>query len=140
MRCDKLRQHWRAAMRGLLLLALTNIFFVAAAATPLSPVTRSEIDGLMGRLEAAKCEFSRNGKWYTGAEAKSHLLRKLQYLEERGAVQTTEQFIELAATGSSVSGQPYLVKCDNGAPVASGTWLRAQLQAVRQSMPAKSSP
>jgi hypothetical protein len=88
----------------------------------------------MGRLEAASCEFNRNGKWYTGAEAKSHLLRKLQYLEERGAVQTTEQFIELAATGSSMSGQPYLVKCDNGAPVASGTWLRAQLQAVRKSM------
>ena len=139
MRCDRLRQHWLAAMRGLLLLALSNIFFFAAAATPLSPVTRSEIDGLMGRLETAKCEFNRNGKWYTGAEAKSHLLRKLQYLEERGAVQTTEQFIELAATGSSVSGQPYLVKCDNGAPVASGTWLGAQLQAVRKSMAAKSS-
>jgi hypothetical protein len=119
---------------------LANALVAAAAATPLSPVARSEIDGLMARLETAGCEFNRNGKWYTGAEAKSHLLRKLQYLEERGAVQSTEQFIEFAATSSSMSGQPYLVKCDNGAPVASGAWLRTQLQAMRKSMPARNAP
>jgi len=85
----------------------------------------------MSRLEVSGCEFNRNGSWYTGAEAKSHLLGKLKYLEDRGAVQTAEQFIELAASSSSMSGQPYLVRCGGGAPVKSGTWLLSQLQAMR---------
>jgi hypothetical protein len=140
MRCDWLQPQSLAAMRVLLFLLLANTFVVAATATPLSPVARSEIDGLMSRLEVTGCEFNRNGKWYTGADAKSHLLRKLQYLEERNAVQSAEDFIELAATSSSVSGQPYLVKCEDGAAVSSRTWLRTQLQGVRKSMPARSAP
>ena len=85
----------------------------------------------MSRLEASNCEFNRNGTWYPAAEAKSHLLRKLKYLEDRGLVQSTEQFIERAASTSSTTGQPYLVKCGNRAPVQSGTWLLSQLQAMR---------
>ena len=85
----------------------------------------------MSRLESSACEFDRNGTWHTAAQARSHLLRKLKYLEDRGAVQTTEQFIELAASGSSMTGEPYLVKCGNAAAVRSATWLSAQLQAMR---------
>ena len=85
----------------------------------------------MARLEASACEFNRNGTWHKATEAKSHLLRKLKYLEDSGAVQSTEQFIELAASESSMTGQPYLVRCGNGAPVQSGAWLRSQLQVMR---------
>jgi hypothetical protein len=85
----------------------------------------------MSRLEASGCEFSRNGTWYTATDAKSHLLRKLKYFEDRGALQTTEQFIELAASSSSTTGQPYLVKCGSSAAVPSGEWLRSQLQVLR---------
>jgi len=139
-RCNWRRRQLRNAVRLLLFVSLASMFAVAGAAMPLSPLARSEIDGLMSRLEASGCEFNRNGSWYPATEARSHLLRKLQYLEERGAVQSAEQFIELAATSSSVSGQPYLVKCDNGPPVPSGTWLRTQLQAVRLARPARSAP
>jgi hypothetical protein len=118
-------------MRRLLVPLLTCIIVAAAAAAPLPPAARAEIDGLMSRLETSGCEFNRNGTWHTGAEAKTHLLRKLKYFEDRGAVQTAEQFVELAATGSSASGQPYLVRCGNGAPVQSGAWLLSQLQAMR---------
>ena len=64
-------------------------------------------------------------------EAKAHLLRKLAWLEDKGLVQNTEQFIERAASKSSISGEPYLVRCGNGTPVDSGTWMRAQLKAMR---------
>ena len=94
----------------------------------------------MSRLEASDCEFNRSGTWYSGAEAKSHLLRKLKYFEDRGAVQSTEQFIELAASSSSVTGQPYLVRCGNGTPVQSGTWLLLQLQAMRAAGRTKGPP
>jgi hypothetical protein len=103
-------------------------------------MTRTEIDGLMSRLGSSGCEFNRNGTWHTARDAKAHLLDKLKYLEDRGQVQSTEQFIELAASSSSVSGQPYLVKCGSGTPVSSGTWLRSQLQVMRASGPAKSAP
>ena len=127
-------------MSRLLLSLLTCCVAIAAIAAPLSPATRAEIDGLLARLVASGCEFNRNGSWYTAAEAKSHLSQKLKYLEDRGMVQTTEQFIEMAATSSSKSDQPYLVKCGNSAPVQSGQWLRLELKDVRSVTRAKSIP
>jgi len=104
-------------MKRLLLFLLAVSFAAAGNAASLSPAARAEIDALLSRLEASSCTFNRNGTWYPPAEAKSHLLRKLKYLEDRGAVQSTEQFIERGAAGSSVSSKPYLVKCGNSAPV-----------------------
>jgi hypothetical protein len=114
-----------------LFVLLTCMFVFEAAAAALAPVARAEIDALMSKLEASACEFNRNGTWYTAAEAKSHLLRKLKYLEDRGALQSAEEFIELAASNSSLSGRPYLVKCGDDPPLGSGKWLRSQLQIVR---------
>jgi hypothetical protein len=86
------------------------ILVAAGIAAPLSAAVRAEIDGLLSRLELSGCEFNRNGTWHTAGDAKSHLLRKLKYLEDSGAVQSAEQFIELAASTSSTTGQPYLVR------------------------------
>jgi hypothetical protein len=116
-------------MRHLLFALLTCLFIARGAAASLPPTARSEIEALMSRLEVSACEFSRNGSWHTAADAKSHLMRKLlRYLEDRGAVQSTEQFIELAASSSSMTGEAYFVKCGKEAPVASATWLRRQLR------------
>ena len=122
-------------VRLLLACLLTCLVATASTAASLSPATKSEIDALISNLETSGCKFNRNGTWYTSAEAKSHLLRKLKYLEERGSVQSAEQFIELAASSSSRTGQPYLVKCGNALPVESGTWLLSQLQAMRSAGP-----
>ncbi|HET9692841.1 MAG TPA: DUF5329 domain-containing protein [Steroidobacteraceae bacterium] len=123
-----------------MLFLLTCIFVAAGNAGSLSPVAKAEIDGLLSRLEASSCTFNRNGTWYPATEAKSHLLRKLKYLEDRGAVQNAEQFIERVASSSSTTGQPYLVKCGSGAPVQSGTWLLAELQVMRAAGRARNAP
>lgn len=124
-----------------LLLFLLGVGFAASGTTAsLSPAARAEIDALLSRLEVSSCTFNRNGTWYPPAEAKAHLLRKLKYLEDRGAVESTEQFIERAASSSSTTGQPYLVKCGSGAPVQSGTWLLSQLQGLRTSGRPRSAP
>ncbi|MDR5753038.1 MULTISPECIES: DUF5329 family protein [unclassified Caballeronia] len=68
------------------------------------------------RPREAKAWFNRNGTWYSGMEAKAHLLAKLHYLENRTTLTSTEQFIELAARKSSVSGKPYLVQCGETDP------------------------
>ena len=125
-------------MRCLLAVLLTCVVVAAGTAAPLSPAARTEIDALMSRLETSGCEFNRNGTWHTNAAAKSHLLLKLKHLEERGSVQSAEQFVALAASSSSTTGQPYLVKCGNGAPVHSATWLLSQLQAMRSAGQLKS--
>ena len=77
---------------------------------------------------------------YSATDAKSHLLVKLRYLEDRGMVDSAEQFIELAASKSSMSGQPYQVRCANAAPVPSSTWLLSQLQRIRATPGAKGAP
>ena len=111
-------------------MALAAALACSVAAAGPSPA-RPEIDALLARLQSSGCSFQRNGSWHDGAEARSHLLRKLQYLEDRDLVQTTEQFIARAATGSSLSGKPYLVRCGSAAPEESRVWLTRELEAVR---------
>lgn len=104
---------------------------LTASAAPLPASARAEVDVLLTRLQTSGCEFNRNGSWYAGADAKAHLLKKLDYLEAKDMVSTAEQFIERGATASSMSGKPYLMRCAGKAPVESAAWLRAELQQVR---------
>jgi hypothetical protein len=110
---------------------LTGIIATVDAAAPLSPTARAEIRGMMSRLEASGCEFDRNGTWHTAAEAASHLQREAKHLEDRGTVESAEQFIELVASRSTVTGRPYTVKCGSGSPVKSRDWLLLQLRGMR---------
>lgn len=115
----------------LLLLLLLFAFALQAGAAPLPAPARSEVEALLSALEKSGCEFNRNGSWYSGAEAKNHLLRKLDYLEGKNLVQTAEQFIERGASSSSSSGKAYLVRCGNTAAVESRKWLEMQLGVLR---------
>ena len=119
-------------MRSLLLLSSCLLAMVSAAA-PVSPAAHVEIDLLITRLETSGCQVNRNGTWYPAAETRSHLETKLHYLESLGAVENAEQFIERAASASSMSGQPYLIKCGDDPPMEAGTWLTRELQAIRAS-------
>jgi hypothetical protein len=103
----------------------------AAFADPTPASVRGEIDAMLNRLEASGCQFQRNGRWHDGARARSHLLDKLAYIEKRGTVQSAEQFIELAASRSSVSGRPYQVRCGGEGAVDSRQWLGEQLSRIR---------
>lgn len=119
--------------------ALLLAFIATAAnAAPLPPAARAEVDALLARLQSSGCEFNRNGSWYTGAEAKAHLLKKLDYLEGKDMVATAEQFIDKGASTSSMSGKVYLVRCAGKAPVESAQWLKAELQQLRAARPASS--
>jgi hypothetical protein len=117
--------------------ALPSIAFVlwcsTAFAGPTTAPVRSEIHALLSKLEISGCRFNRNGSWFSGSEAKDHLLRKLEYIEGRSTVQSTEQFIELAASKSSSSGKPYQVQCGAEVAVDSRRWLAGQLALLRGS-------
>lgn len=116
-------------MKGLFLSLLVACAATSQAATP--PPVRAEIDALLGRLAGSGCRFERNGDWHEAAAARSHLLRKLEAIEGRTAVASTERFIELAATQSSSTGRAYQVQCAGAAPQPSAAWLTAQLKTLR---------
>ena len=52
-------------------------------------------------------------------------------MERRGTVQSTEQFIDIAASTSNSSGKPYEVKCGSAASVHSREWLTNELAKIR---------
>src|SRR5258706_15671885 len=80
---------------------------------------RLEVDSLLTKLGTSDCKFYRNGQWYDGMAAQEHLRMKYEYLVKKGWIHTTEDFIEGAATKSSLSSEPYQVKCPNQLPVKS---------------------
>jgi hypothetical protein len=116
-------------MRAILFL-LGALLLPPALAAPTPASVSVEITSLMTRLEHAGCEFNRNGSWYSGTEAKAHLLLKLG---AAGDFQSAEQFIERVASRSSMSGRPYLVRCEVSPPIESSEWLTAQLKEIRSS-------
>ena len=103
----------------------------AASAQAPSSATKNEVGQLFAALRQSNCEFSRNGSWYNAEKASDHLQRKYDYLLKKGLVTSTESFIELAATKSSMSGKPYQVRCGNASPVSSHSWFTNKLTALR---------
>jgi len=104
---------------------------MAGVAFAQTPVVNQEISELLSRLESSQCEFNRNGTWYAPEKARNHLERKLAYIEARGDLKSTEQFIELAATRSSFTGRAYQVRCPSSPAVSSQTWLMGILKDMR---------
>lgn len=94
---------------------------------------QAEIAQLLALVERSGCRFERNGKWYDSKAAREHLERKERYLEEHGQVARAEDFIEKAATRSSVTGEPYRVQCGSSPAVPSADWFRAELARLRAS-------
>jgi hypothetical protein len=119
----------RHALAGLCALSLC----VLALAGEMTPATQKEINQLLDRIESSNCSFGRNGTWHPPADARKHLQMKVDYMVKRNMLGSTEEFIAKAATASSVSGEPYQIRCGNDAPIASATWLTAELKRIRAS-------
>jgi hypothetical protein len=107
-------------------------FVMAPTAQADTPVpVQIEINFLLGYLDGSACEFNRNGTWHNAQAAQAHLRDKYKYLLTRNRVNTTEEFIEQAATRSSFTGRAYEVRCKDEAIVSSNEWLRAELARFR---------
>jgi len=102
---------------------------VASAAPP--AIAQTEINYLLGFVESSGCEFYRNGSWYDSKRAQAHLRDKYQMLAASDQINTAEDFIEKAATKSSLSGRPYQIRCGGGEAVTSNQWLRDVLTRYR---------
>ena len=85
----------------------------------------------MQALESSGCRFQRNGTWYDAVAARGHLQRKYDYLLKRDMVDSSEQFIERAASRSSMSGKAYKVSCTGMPEQDASAWFLQQLRRLR---------
>jgi mevalonate pyrophosphate decarboxylase len=118
-------------LKNILISLLLALIATSSSASQAPQETRAEIEALFQKLQAANCQFNRNGTWYSGVEAKVHLTKKLAYFENKNMIKSTEDFITHAASLSSSSGKAYLVKCGNTPATESKIWLQEQLKTMR---------
>ena len=121
-------------LRTFIQAGVTAAVLAMPAAQAKSPTTTAvEIDGLFSALLQSGCEFNRNGSWHSAKQASQHLQGKYDYLLKKNLVPNTEAFIERAASQSSMSSKPYLVRCPGQPEVNSKQWFTDQLQKIRAS-------
>jgi hypothetical protein len=115
----------RAAAAGAILL-------VAAAPAAVADVPdsqRAEVARLFAYVRASGCRIERNGKLYPAAEGEGHMQKKYEHFRDK--IDSTEKFIDLAASRSEVSGKPYLVRCEGRPTLTTRDWLLAELARFR---------
>jgi hypothetical protein len=100
-----------------------------AAAGSESPPAKAEIDHLLEFVGTSSCTFVRNGTEYAPDKAREHLAGKYKFVGSR--ITSAEDFIKYLATGSSMSGEPYHVKCGK-TDALSGVWLADELRRYRK--------
>ena len=109
------------------LLVTAMVFHASASAGELA----EEIDHLIDFVGDSNCTFIRNGNQHSAAEAVEHMQKKYDYFREE--VASAEQFIELSASKSLLSGRPYWIACPNREKQHSRTWLLNELARYRLS-------
>jgi hypothetical protein len=117
-------------IRRILLAATASCALASASAAfgSSQAVAKDEIDHLLQYVAASSCTFVRNGTEYPATKARDHLATKYRFVG--GRITSAEDFIKYLATGSSISGEPYHVRCGQ-ADELSGAWLTAELTRYR---------
>jgi len=108
--------------------ALVMLLFQAATSWAITPQTEQEIDQLLAFIGNSACQFERNGSTHTAIKARSHI--ELKYGNTRKYIDSTEDFIKYAATKSSFTGRPYMIRC-NGKEQPTARWLLDELAHIR---------
>jgi Family of unknown function (DUF5329) len=124
------RHAWLAAAACIAACLAVHIGPAHAADPVVGPEAR-EIAALIEALGSSGCRFWRNGRWHEGSEARAHLQRKYDRARKRGLAGSAEDFIERAASRSSLSGKPYRVRCPGQPDVDSRPWFRGILHRIR---------
>jgi len=94
---------------------------------------QGEVDHLLEFVKTCSCSIERNGTLHNGAEAYDHMKKKYEYFRDK--IHSTEDFIDYAASKSTISGKSYLTHCNGGEPVTTREWLLAELERYRAGRP-----
>ena len=91
----------------------------------------NEIQHLLEYVENEHCTYIRNGDAHDSKDARKHIQRKYDYFEDD--IESTEDFIRLSATESTMFGNKYYIQCKNKPKVLSSKWLLDELARYRKS-------
>ena len=118
------------------LIFIAGVFFfmcmsglVQAGEQDLTADEKQQIDKLIVFVENSDCLFVRNGDEHSGKDAAKHIKRK--YKHYRDDIASPEEFIELSATKSSMSGRYYHIRCEGKQELKSKDWLLDELSSIK---------
>ncbi len=91
----------------------------------------AEIEYLLSTIGSSNCTFIRNGTRHDAQDAEAHL--RMKYRRGKRYAPTSDQFIDLLASKSSLSKKPYYIECESEERMAFGQWLMQRLNEYRAS-------
>jgi hypothetical protein len=106
------------------------LFFVLSLHGQWVTANPAEINHLLHFVEHTQCQYERNGTQHNGVDAVAHIKKKYDYYKDD--IKTTEDFIKLSATKSTMSGKAYQVHCPNKKAITSEQWLLDELATFRK--------
>ena len=122
-----------AALPGYWLLLLTLMGLLLTVPVSATGQQAEDLDTtiqhLIDYVRESDVTFERNIFRHDSVQAAAHIERKYQYF--RNEIDTPEQFIELCATASLVTGKQYLIVDGQGDEIPAGEWLNTELVRYR---------
>jgi hypothetical protein len=99
----------------------------AASAAPSAKVENAKIEALISHIDGlSDASFIRNDKSYDARSAAKFLRGKWQ--AQAKEIHSATEFIDKAATLSSTTGKPYLIRMKNGNEVTCASYLKSELK------------
>jgi len=116
---DKIKHLWMAGM----ILSASTLF------ADVAPNKQHEIQHLLDFVKNSACMMNRNSSKHKTVDAVNHIQRKYNHF--RKEIHSTEDFIRLSASKSTMSGKFYTVKCPGFKQQQTRAWLLKELEMYR---------
>ncbi len=117
----------RTFVQAAFALLLSAVLTPCLQAENLAPAEKSKIETLIAHLEGLKdATFIRNGTNYDAKTAAKFLRGKWQ--ANAAQIKSATDFIAVAATRSSTSGKPYIIRLKDSSDIPCADYLTAQLK------------
>ena len=124
-----LRYGGRPIAPAIALFPLFALLLIESPGADVPDAERHEVQHLLDYLRASDCAMERNGEQHSSEDAYAHVKKKYDYF--RDDIKTPKEFIDYAATKSTMSGKYYRVICPGDPPVRTRDWLLDELRRYR---------
>lgn len=110
-----------------------------ATSRPTKLTETQKIEALIAQIENLKgAVFIRNDAEYTGRQAAKHMRDKWQWKKKK--IKSARDFITVAASKSSSSGRPYIIRFKKTGEVKCGEYLLKELKKLESPPPVTTQP
>ena len=95
-------------------------------------IEKAKVEYLVERIRSSPYTFIRNGAPYPANRAAEHIDGK--YHRRKDKIHNARDFIEIAASYSSMSGKPYLIKVEDGTAYPASELLTNELETLEENL------